>query len=462
MNWQKQKWGRSIAFFILLMFVNIAYADEKDITLSFPDDISAGRLSICNKITPSVVTPLEAKGRVNISPDSIVKLSISRNIAGDLKRLPIFPKDIRAIIEFDNFDMTKLDLSPLLVQESLFELEFSHCTSLDPVLYKDILEKLKQVQKISLISCNRLEVFLRAITYLGFLHELNIVTDSLTSVDMHLLSDFKNLISLRLQANNIEGNKLQLDLPNLQEFTCLYRGVEIPSSHQLPILEDLDGLRTPSLKKLHLIRTGVGNKGFSDVKNLINLKEINIDSKRITDAGLYFLANLKNLEHVILNANITGMGISSLPKSVKKLHVFSPSGNDLVTGALDLYALEQLSFTDANGINDDGIANLNTLKNLTYLYINASHVSDEGLLSLAGALPDCHICFSWPNRTVEFFPKSIDEKSKGIGINGYFPLVMGKNIPSFISLSSKDKRMINKYLKTLSEVEIPGIQQPDK
>jgi len=421
-----------LILFVLVTLSMECYGINETQTILFPKDVSVGKLKIGRR-----KSSVEAKGSISVPLGEKIELNVYHEFAKKLHELPIFQEDILLTIKFENLDMGNIDLSPLLAQKKLIGLNFKHCKFSERSI--SILSELTWLKELSMEFCEQDDFLLRTIGNISSLSKLEIKTGILTSSKMDFISQCKKLTNLKLSTHKIEGERLFLNLPRLKKIVVRNLGVIFPESSAF--LVDFDGMQLPCLEELSLIRTGMKNKEFSSIIRFVNLKKLNLWSTRIDDKGIASLADLKKLEYVDIVAEISSIGIKSLPKSVKSLDLMATAGNDSVRAVAHLENLKTLRLSRGTGIDDGALKDLIKLKNLSYLNIGQSNISDEGILFCASELPNCYVIFLWPKRMIEL-GKTTNGKYLGIGINGYFPLVMKDHTGS---LSKEDHELIRRW-----------------
>lgn len=120
---------------------------------------------------------------------------------------------------------------------------------------------------------------------------------------------------------------------------------------------------TPVCPEINLLSTQVTDAGLWALAGLANLQILDLADTAITDEGLAALAELTNLKNLDLSlTNVTDVGLWDLAG---------------LTNLRDLW----LNFTQ---VTDEGLAALGGLTNLRSLYLIGTAVTDEGLEALAG------------------------------------------------------------------------------
>ena len=147
------------------------------------------------------------------------------------------------------------------------------------------------------------------------------------------------------------------------------------------------------------VNSPVGAPRYSDdslryVKELPELRELNLGYSNITDAGLIHLIGLQHLDRIDLyGTQVTDDGLKELVpiNSLTKLVLADDNFSD--AGLKHLVKMGQLKFLNLNGarITDAGLAELNGLSNLEVLMLYDTQVTDAGVQQLRESLPSCDI-----------------------------------------------------------------------
>lgn len=174
-----------------------------------------------------------------------------------------------------------------------------------------------------------------------------------------------------------------------------------------------------NLEELRLGQTWVTDAGLPSLRQLRRLKTLDLRDTAVTDEGLSTLARLKSLQRLLLkNSDVTAEGVSALQASLPDLEIeFSPELDESVAERLvepDFYETPDVEFrTAAEGevcqtfevgpftmcsleygwvkaihaqsfkeMNDDHMAMLPRLRQLQWLEVENSGVTDAGLAHL--------------------------------------------------------------------------------
>ena len=136
------------------------------------------------------------------------------------------------------------------------------------------------------------------------------------------------------------------------------------------------------------MRQILGDESFGDVS------EVWLGDTQVTDAGLVHLADLTNLDTVVLyNTKVTNAGLVHLD-GLQRL-AFLALNNTQVTdaGLVHVAELKNLSFLalEDTQVTDAGLVHLTNLTKLETLWLNDTQVTDAGIAELQKALPGCAI-----------------------------------------------------------------------
>ncbi len=278
-----------------------------------------------------------------------------------------------------------------------------------------------------------------------------------------ILVNFPQLEQLNLHNAHITANgvKQLAPLSNLQDLTLSGTKVTDLGIHKLAPLKSLQSLdlerthvtdaamkmlaKHQSLQELDLGFTHVTDAGLKELATLDNLRELTLSGNKITDEGLKHLARLKSLEGLWLwrtavtdegmkhvaqikqlksfslgGSQITNVGLKQIAKC-KNLRFLGASGLQITFDVEELAQLKNLTYLDLQGtgisdqglqhigqlriltrlnlintpITDNGLEWLSELKNLKNLFLRGSKVTDEGVQRLKRALPNCNVDRRW-------------------------------------------------------------------
>ena len=237
--------------------------------------------------------------------------------------------------------------------------------------------------------------------------------------DLERLSALRHLKELRLPGpiwnRNADGDKdLSGDLrfiapvSTLEKLTFSYHFLDRIRFHD-PGLEEIHGL--VNLKELVLRQAGVkgralttfrklealdvtlcpfDDEGLSNVKGMAALHRLWAGDTLITDAGLQYLADLRNLEDLDLHGTqISDTGLVHL-KSLTRLHKLNLMGTSVTDTGLEqlgrMADLEELNLYRTR-ITNAGLDRLKCLKALREVDLRYTRTTSAGVDSLRAALP---------------------------------------------------------------------------
>ena len=210
--------------------------------------------------------------------------------------------------------------------------------------------------------------------------------------------------ALPTQLNQVQKLPNLLVLEVLKEEGDLLPLAELRALTKLTVWPQVDDVllsylaNMENLRELHLYGSQRVNKitdaGLKLVAGLSKLKELVIGGTcpEVTDTGLSHLKDLENLRALELHRTaVTDSGLSYL-KGFKNLTRLSLSGAKITDAGLEFLKgftkLKDLSLMNT-GVTDAGIDHLLTLKNLKYLFLKGTKVTEEGITRLKKALPNC-------------------------------------------------------------------------
>jgi hypothetical protein len=175
----------------------------------------------------------------------------------------------------------------------------------------------------------------------------------------------------------------------LETDTIYARSLAGVSDKDLSILRDL-----PNLRHLNLDHAAVTDKGMKEIARVPSIVILSLTDTRLTDAGLAELKTLTGLEDLRLDSvGITDAGLAHLQAfpRLRKLSLYQTPVNDAgLTNLRALYFLEWLSL-DKTAVTDDGLRHLSELTNLRYLTVWETRVTDAGIAGLKQKLPGLRI-----------------------------------------------------------------------
>jgi len=175
-----------------------------------------------------------------------------------------------------------------------------------------------------------------------------------------------------------QDRKATADLPKDRlTLAAVNLGGKKVSDAGLEHLKDLKGLT-----HLHLSNNPVSDEGLEYLKGLNSLSHLDLSGTRVSNEGLEHLKGLKGLSYLDLNGTrVSNAGLAHL-KGLTALRYLQLNGTK-VSGA-GLEHLKGLTDLDLSGtrVSDAGLVHLKDLKGLTWLNLSGTTVSDAGLAHL--------------------------------------------------------------------------------
>lgn len=137
------------------------------------------------------------------------------------------------------------------------------------------------------------------------------------------------------------------------------------------------------------------DEDFSIIEKFPNVKILQIESGKISDAGMPSVAKLKSLKELwIKGSPITDAGIEHLRglTEMEKLILNGiPISDEGVKNFQDMTKLTWLSLSGCGGITDKSIDELQKLKSLKTLFVDMTKITPDGATKLQAALPECKV-----------------------------------------------------------------------
>jgi internalin A len=167
------------------------------------------------------------------------------------------------------------------------------------------------------------------------------------------------------------------NLPNLTELVL--RSASVTDA-------GLKHLKGQKLEVLDLDATRVTDAGLEGVKGMTDLVSLSLAGAQITDAGLEHFKGLINLEFLCLNGTrITDSGLEHLKEMTKLQWLFLADTEVTGTGFGNLNEMTELWELDLNGTHTSDVG-LEHLRNMTLrkLHLRGTEVTDAGLENLHG------------------------------------------------------------------------------
>ena len=148
---------------------------------------------------------------------------------------------------------------------------------------------------------------------------------------------------------------------------------------------------------------GITDDGMAHLAEMANLENLALRSNRITGTGLMHLRWLRRLKTLVSSGRITDEALEQISKleHLELLHL-SQAAQVTDRGLAHIAKLTNLQSLRLEGggqrdcmrITDEGLVNLYGLKNLGFLSLNSTEVTQAGIVSLKEALPKCKIEWS--------------------------------------------------------------------
>ncbi len=158
--------------------------------------------------------------------------------------------------------------------------------------------------------------------------------------------------------------------------------------------------RLPQVEKLVFTDATVSNAGLSKLKDLRNLRALDLSGCEIDDTKFAAMKALTSLQSLRLSDSplLTDVGLKNLERlsELKSLDLSMTSVTD--SGLLHLIGLNKLSQLNLCGteVSDAGLANLNGMTTLSQIDLHGTRVTDAGLAHLKALanLSELRLCFT--------------------------------------------------------------------
>jgi Leucine-rich repeat (LRR) protein len=195
---------------------------------------------------------------------------------------------------------------------------------------------------------------------------------------MDILAAIPELRTLDLALTTDAGMKTLGTMKKLETSTLTAPGLSDEAWSNLPNLTEL--------KKLS-VGGSAGDERLKHIAKLAKLEELDMNGKKVTDAGMKHLAGLKQLRGLILGSTAVGdKGLEDLAglKELQKLFLYetpvTDDGCKVIAGFTHLtwLRLDGTKFTDA------GVTHLLKLDELEELDLSRTQLTDGGLLEFVG------------------------------------------------------------------------------
>jgi Leucine-rich repeat (LRR) protein len=243
---------------------------------------------------------------------------------------------------------------------------------------------------------------LRELAQLPGLTTLNLSLTRITDHGMKELKDAPAIVDLDLQyAEQVtdEGISAIRGWKHLRRLNL--RGTKITDM----TLGHIAGMST--IEALDIGFVQFTDSGLENLVLLPNLKELTIGGNKLTDVGLRFLRQLPLLTFLdvsgsqrtdsgLWSVSMTEPGMDSLA-TLKELRELRMAGSPVSARWLEklkgLQKLERLGLQDTRRIGDDAIPVLASFKNLHWLDLKGSAMTEKGLADLRRQLPQCQVVY---------------------------------------------------------------------
>ena len=348
-------------------------------------------LSNCPKVTDAAVMKLKAAipGLEIIKPQPQA-ITIPNDVA---RHLGLSPDRTQANCDYD---ITDNFLSYLIHVQQLQTLNLSSCEQITDAGLVHV-ARLTQLKELNLCWCDQLtDAGLNHLKGLPQLKKLHLGNDSQFSNTR--LKELKYaILGLEIKFESHHS----IDIPNCEAIfwladdrTCINRKINLSKGISDVTDADLYFLtELPQLQKLGLNKCEkITDVGLIYLKGLSQLESLDLsECKQITDTGLAHLAGLTQLEELNLAGceQLTDTGLAHIAELTQLWKLNLERCNQLTDAGLAYFVeLTQLQRLDLRGcyqITDVGLAHLAELTQLQRLNLSSSNrLTDEGLVHLAG------------------------------------------------------------------------------
>ena len=190
---------------------------------------------------------------------------------------------------------------------------------------------------------------------------------NISDAGLEHLKGLTQLKDLDLEETNVTGVGLE-HLKGLPHLKTLVLGGEI-TNVGLEHLKGLTHLQDLTLGGRNVSNVAATDAGLEQLKDLPQLRALELHASRFTDASLSHLKGLAQIEQLnLMDTAVSGEGLEQLK---------------------DLSQLRTLSFSGK--LSDAGLQHLKVVTRLKGLYLWQTQVTAAGIRDLSAALPSCHI-----------------------------------------------------------------------
>jgi internalin A len=266
---------------------------------------------------------------------------------------------------------------------ALETLDLSHTLVADQGIVH--LEVLPHLKRLNLAATGVSDVGMEHLRKLRSLEDLDLSQTKISLKGLAHLEGLKGLERIVLPRIRLDQDMLRIvaSLPEL-------RDLNLSAHEEVGDAEVAILIKAKKLERLDLTRSPIGNSGIECLKDLTKLRELWLDTTKVTDDGLAVLTRLPNLGLLYVSGlRITDAGLERLA-TLKKLQVLSLEGTDVTDeGLASLRELTDLRllYLGTTKITDNGIAQLAALKSLEFLDVSGTKVTDTALEKLWEQIP---------------------------------------------------------------------------
>ena len=258
--------------------------------------------------------------------------------------------------------------------------------------------KLKGLQELNLSHTRIGDAGLAVLKALTDLKKLNVSGTSVTGAGIEELKELKNLEELDVSSTKVTGNQLS----SLREFSCLRRLNLSNTALMCAARDEADAPaalanaankvfseRPPNIPvRVTVVTETRSDAGVKLLGSMGRLRGLNLGVTGITDAGMVYVASLKQIERLNLaqNNGISDRALEQL-KGLASLQDLDLSGTKVTDAGLECLKasnnLRDLCVSDT-AISDTGLEHLKGMTQLIRLDLDGTKVTDRGLKRLAG------------------------------------------------------------------------------
>jgi uncharacterized protein YjbI with pentapeptide repeats len=190
---------------------------------------------------------------------------------------------------------------------------------------------------------------------------------------------FKQFYKAPIEVLNLNGSDfLSKDLIALFNQLTKVKEINLGSSNFSD--EALIQMKSKNLETLITYNTNITDAGLAYIKNLPQLKHLNLSGKNFTDKGYKYLQYLNKLNYLSLSQHgVTDKTIEYLQNlPLKKLSIYRGAISDKAFKILaTISSLESLRLPRCCNIDDEGIKMLTKLKKLKCIGLSSTPISDK-------------------------------------------------------------------------------------